>query len=709
MSEIFGVPFSGTVENVETGVEFKGQPAQEAGNTVSGAGTARTFIDQLFGDQIDPAKAALNLSSIGKAEAQTIQTVNALRNAIEYLPDSGSDPQARNILVDALDSYGSQYGEYVGTFFFGDIADAIEYHYIKNVKNLGALTYRDVPTSDFVFDTSIKPGSTCKIEISSSFGGKGTTVLAKIKESVDSSSRTTFFDKFSVQSVSEPDEERYQIVQTLGADVLYAFGKRPRMIMLSGSIVNGRVRVRIGNEEISMDWKNALRREYNRSLRSTKLIRNQQTVNIYLQDTVYTGYLLNLITNTTSESQNLSQVTMTILLKKERYLSQADEIIPGKRDLPLDLFGKRFPREYATDPEGYKIVNEQIDKIIEKRIKALVKKTKDVLEEILKELSNGVERGNIDAYHSQILKDSVNDKKESEAIKALKERLMEFEYGSIFVDVNGTARYAVDKVDSTKISFNIATISRITNIILLSYFSSPFSPEESREGRLNKLIEVRENLLKSALGGDDQMLYEVNSADLKSTAFGGSDPNIVSKWNGADELTSEGEMWEGDGSVNFMIYSVLIPLSNQINSISTEDAFKMFTVNPSPGSSLEKLSIVSSELGLYQPPTLKGIDDCINEVKNYVMNGLIDQNADELPNWNTSLKNNFKLSDYILDDIRSIRDRFEKNISDNARYMSGVSMIERSLSELIAKLNALCLEAYNSAKELLKYKELLST
>jgi len=47
------------------------------------------------------------------------------------------------------------------------------------------------------------------------------------------------FDLFSLTSVAETSEEKYQILETFGSDIIYFFGRRPRIWAYQGNILNG--------------------------------------------------------------------------------------------------------------------------------------------------------------------------------------------------------------------------------------------------------------------------------------------------------------------------------------------------------------------------------------------------------------------------------------------------------------------------------------
>lgn len=215
----------------------------------------------------------------------------------------------------------------------------------------------EIPNVDYVIDSGIKRGSKVIIEVvggattpdlSKSQFDKAMTVLGAINGRVrgDISVDSLYFDKFSVVSITEPDEERYMIHETFGGDILDAFGHRPRLLTLSGNVINGRADISYGGQTVSMDWKNALQRFFNKSaaLRKTSILGKK--LRIRAQDTIYDCHGLNLVVNTSSESQNLSQVTMTFLIADRNYVIENDSLIPGTpTETGFRLAGSVVPRE----------------------------------------------------------------------------------------------------------------------------------------------------------------------------------------------------------------------------------------------------------------------------------------------------------------------------------------------------------------------------
>ena len=187
---------------------------------------------------------------------------------------------------------------------------------------------RKDPTSNYAIDTGMKRNSKVVISIVPENSNINNASWDQRLQGNLKGGKVVF-PHFSVQSISEPNEERYQIHETIGADFIQSFGTRPRIFMISGSVVNGKVNVGIGNQSRSMDWKNAFQRIYKRRFSLKRCIHRREKIRIFGQSTIWDGYVVNLISQTSANMASLSQVTITFVMSDESYLGQNDDEIPG--------------------------------------------------------------------------------------------------------------------------------------------------------------------------------------------------------------------------------------------------------------------------------------------------------------------------------------------------------------------------------------------
>ncbi len=243
------------------------------------------------------------------------------------------------------------------------------------------------PTADDVVDGGIKNGSKVIIKIvpenEDSHESWGGLVQARLQENRGVPKNLTF-DKFSVLSITEPDEQRYQIHETFGADILQGFGHRPRILTLTGQVVNGKLDVSVGGVVRSMDWKNAFQRYYEQHYSAHACIRRRKKVRIFSQDTVYDGYMLNMVSATTAMDQGLSQVTITFLMAKRNFPRENDHLIPGWQVEPGQpiLTGRETFRQITKHPEIHEYFQENYDSFITDEYFRLGKEIDELAEQI---------------------------------------------------------------------------------------------------------------------------------------------------------------------------------------------------------------------------------------------------------------------------------------------------------------------------------------
>lgn len=326
------------------------------------------LLDQLFAD--DPTRAKIN---VNKQLSAAARTQVAVASSIIHLINGGvfagsllgefDDPESLKLSAMYKNNGALDLSKLVDTttFIRSRIAAIDDQFAPPELKE----------TADYVLSGGMKSGTRCIIRITPAGSRNSARSIRELfsRDIYARSPGSLVFDKFSVESVNEPDEERYQIVETMSADFLYAFGRRPRIIMMTGTVLNGDYEVVVNNRSFSMDWKNAFQRVYEKQYRATNLLRNGNTMLVSLQDTIYEGYCLNLVSNTAAHNQALSQVTITFVLKRRVYAGQNDDRMPGVSNNGLVVPSKRTPEDlfpeaaledfFRTDAKT--IIQEQID------------------------------------------------------------------------------------------------------------------------------------------------------------------------------------------------------------------------------------------------------------------------------------------------------------------------------------------------------------
>lgn len=338
--------------------------------------SGNSILDQLFSPKNSPSLSPVQVDSSGPAVEVSLGLMMAAQQAMNdgfSKPNSTSNlsrmepgisgiMDAAHVLNTARDYASIIRGALIDTQM-GDI--------------------KNKPTADDVFEGGIKRGSKVLIRVveeNADVSNKSWKDVVKGdiegRKGVPSS---IVFDKFSVSSISEPDAERHQIVETFGADIIYGFGRRPRQMRLTGQVLNGRAHVSVGGSIRSMDWKNAFLRQYESNYRLTACIRNRKRIMIYAQDTVYIGYLLDMNAFTADQSQGISQVNITFIMADRSFLNQNDSAIPGWiNEYGRNVTDRTVPEALFKDSNVSDFFKEDISPEIDEAIKSVQVKINDL-------------------------------------------------------------------------------------------------------------------------------------------------------------------------------------------------------------------------------------------------------------------------------------------------------------------------------------------
>lgn len=94
--------------------------------------------------------------------------------------------------------------------------------------------------------------------------------------------QSTEYSNFILQGVQEQRVEKQQIVETFGEDYIFFFGERPRIYTFSAILMNTR----------NFNWKSEWWKNYEDTLRGTKLLERNARMYLYYDDVVVEGYML---------------------------------------------------------------------------------------------------------------------------------------------------------------------------------------------------------------------------------------------------------------------------------------------------------------------------------------------------------------------------------------------------------------------------------
>lgn len=169
-----------------------------------------------------------------------------------------------------------------------------------------------IPTADFVRNGGFKTGTKLLIKVVPSPAKAGDEIPQLV------------CDVFSLTSVTESDAERFQVHETFQDEVVFLFGRRPRIWTLQGVMVNGRTpRQKEGEADDEyrqrclkkdMDFANKFIADYEEFYRGTKAIELGAHTYIMYDDTVIEGVILGLDVNRNSQMPSIINASVTFVV-----------------------------------------------------------------------------------------------------------------------------------------------------------------------------------------------------------------------------------------------------------------------------------------------------------------------------------------------------------------------------------------------------------
>ncbi len=133
---------------------------------------------------------------------------------------------------------------------------------------------------------------------------------------------------FLLQSISEQRAEKQQIVLTFGAPYIFFFGEQPRIISVTGILLDTE----------DFNWRAEWWENYDLYLRGTQNVRNRTRVYLSWNDIVVEGYVMQASASEDSSNRNLVQFQFQMFLTNYQNISSVGDINAhwqGK-DLSLD-------------------------------------------------------------------------------------------------------------------------------------------------------------------------------------------------------------------------------------------------------------------------------------------------------------------------------------------------------------------------------------
>jgi len=198
------------------------------------------------------------------------------------------------------------------------------------------VTMQNWPTADSVMRNSFKIG--CKLLIKIEPTAKSTKLPHAVPQMI--------FDKFSLQGIAESDSERYQLHETFEDNVLFLFGRRPRIWTMQGIVLNGRRAPDfkdikgVGPESpeareerllYDQDWANRLLMDWDLYYRGSKAVEARARTYLAYDDTVIEATLLELVVSRNAQMPTAANASLTFALHERVFVGQeyVDGVTPA--------------------------------------------------------------------------------------------------------------------------------------------------------------------------------------------------------------------------------------------------------------------------------------------------------------------------------------------------------------------------------------------
>lgn len=123
---------------------------------------------------------------------------------------------------------------------------------------------------------------------------------------------TTYnYSNFIIQAIQDTRTEKAQILETFGDSFIFFFGERPRVLSVSGLLLNTR----------DFNWRTEFWYNYENVLRGTKLVEQNARVYLYWDDILVEGYIMNATAQESSEMPYHIPFQFNLFITNHTYLS----------------------------------------------------------------------------------------------------------------------------------------------------------------------------------------------------------------------------------------------------------------------------------------------------------------------------------------------------------------------------------------------------
>lgn len=147
-------------------------------------------------------------------------------------------------------------------------------------------------------------------------GGQTSAGSGVAPQGSKSSKATTYnYSNFLINQVQDTRAEKSQILETFGDSFVFFFGERPRVLAVSGVLLNTR----------DFNWRTEFWYNYENVLRGTKLVEQNARVYLFWDDILVEGYILNATAQDNAELPYHIPFSFNLFVTNHIYLSSVGD------------------------------------------------------------------------------------------------------------------------------------------------------------------------------------------------------------------------------------------------------------------------------------------------------------------------------------------------------------------------------------------------
>lgn len=131
---------------------------------------------------------------------------------------------------------------------------------------------------------------------------------------------TNNYSNFIIQQVQDSRQEKQQILETFGDSYIFFFGERPRVLSVSGLLIN----------TVDFNWRTEFWHNYEHVLRGTKLVEQDARIYLHWDDIIVEGYMIEAMARDDAASPYHVAFSFQLFVTNHTYLSTV-----GDDDYPI--------------------------------------------------------------------------------------------------------------------------------------------------------------------------------------------------------------------------------------------------------------------------------------------------------------------------------------------------------------------------------------